>query len=141
MLERSPRNALAGAPGQGATDTAVPAVPVPGKKSPATAVVTAYLAAQIREILVHDAGVRLEEPEAVHDMRSAARRARSALSAYRRLYDAVTVRRLRDELRLLGRLLGEPRDAQVMLDRPSGKPIAVPDDYRRELETLRMRRP
>ncbi|MGK3957963.1 CHAD domain-containing protein [Arthrobacter sp. R4] len=112
--------ALAGAPGQGATDTAVPAVPLPGKKSPATAVVTAYLAAQIREILVHDAGVRLEEPEAVHDMRSAARRARSALSAYRRLYDAVTVRRLRDELRLLGRLLGEPRDAQVMLDRLRG---------------------
>ena len=112
--------ALAAAPGQGATDIAVPAVPEPDRKSPAAAVVTAYLAEQIQEILVHDAGVRLEEPEAVHDMRSAARRARSALSAYRRLYDAVTVRRLRDELRLLGRLLGEPRDAQVMLDRLRG---------------------
>ncbi len=112
--------ALAAAPGQGATDTAVHAVPVPVRKSPATAIVTAYLAAQIREILVHDPGVRLEEAEAVHDMRSATRRARSALSAYRRLYDAVTVRRLRDELRLLGRLLGELRDAQVMLDRLRG---------------------
>lgn len=104
----------------GATEAAAPAVPVAGKKSPAAAVVTAYLAAQIREILVHDPGVRLEEPEAVHDMRSATRRARSALSAYRRLYDAATVRRLRDELRLLGRILGEPRDAQVMLDRLRG---------------------
>lgn len=119
--------ALAGGPGQGVSDTAVP-VPVPGRKSPAAAVVTAYLDAQIREILAHDPGVRLEEPEAVHDMRSATRRARSALSAYRRLYDAVTVRRLRDELKLLGRLLGEPRDAQVLLDRIRGHIGDLPAD-------------
>ncbi|MCU1517061.1 MAG: metal-chelation protein [Pseudarthrobacter sp.] len=97
-------------------------------KSPASALVTAYLAEQISEILAHDPGVRLEEPEAVHDMRSATRRARSVLSAYRRLYDAVTVRRLRDELRLLGRILGEPRDAQVTLDRLRGHIGDLPPD-------------
>ncbi len=89
----------------------------PGRKSPAADVVTAYLEAQLREILKHDAGVRLEEPEAVHDLRSATRRVRSVLAAYRRLYSAVAVRRLRDELRWLGRTLGRPRDAEVMLDR------------------------
>ena len=120
--------ALAAATAGGSIDAPVPPVPVPGRKSPAAAVVTAYLAAQIQEILAHDPGVRLEEPEAVHDMRSATRRARSALAAYRRLFDAVTVRRLRDELKLLGRLLGEPRDAQVMLDRLRGHIGDLPPD-------------
>ncbi|WP_066293588.1 CYTH and CHAD domain-containing protein [Arthrobacter sp. B6] len=118
--------ALAAGPDRGASDAAAPAVTVPDKTSPASAVVTSYLAAQIREILAHDPGVRLEEPEAVHDMRSATRRARSALSAYRRLYSAVAVRRLRDELKWLGRILGEPRDAEVMLDRLRGHIADLP---------------
>jgi CHAD domain-containing protein len=109
--------ALAAGPDHGGIGKAAPAANLPGKKSPASALVTAYLAEQIQEILGHDPGVRLEEPEAVHDMRSATRRARSVLSANRRLYSAVTVRRLRDELKWLGRILGEPRDAEVMLDR------------------------
>ncbi|MGY4543446.1 CHAD domain-containing protein [Arthrobacter sp. UYNi723] len=92
----------------------------PGKKDPVSDLLTAYLAAQIREILAHDPGVRLEEPEAVHDLRSATRRARSALAAYRRLYSAVAGRRLRDELKWLGRVLGTPRDAEVMLARLRG---------------------
>lgn len=109
--------ALAAGSDLGAIGKAAPAANVPGKKSPASAVVTAYLAAQVQEILAHDPGVRLEEPEAVHDMRSAARRARSVLWANRRLYSAVAVRRLRDELTWLGRILGEPRDTEVLLDR------------------------
>ncbi|KRE74399.1 CYTH and CHAD domain-containing protein [Arthrobacter sp. Soil762] len=92
----------------------------PGKKGPVSDLLTAYLAEQISEILAHDPGVRLEEPEAVHDLRSATRRARSALAAYRRLYSAVAGRRLRDELKWLGRVLGTPRDAEVMLARLRG---------------------
>ena len=91
--------------------------PPPGKKGPVSDLLIAYLAGQIREILAHDPGVRLEQPEAVHDLRSATRRARSALAAYRRLYSAATVRRLRDELKWLAGMLGSPRDAEVMLDR------------------------
>ena len=71
--------ALAGGPDLGPHDRAAPAVEVVGRKSPATAIVTAYLGAQIQEILALDPGVRLEEPEAVHEMRSATRRARSVL--------------------------------------------------------------
>ncbi|WP_457963260.1 CYTH and CHAD domain-containing protein [Arthrobacter sp. D1-29] len=99
----------------------------PGKKSPASAVVTAYLGAQIREILAHDPGVRLEEPEAVHNLRAAARRARSALAAYRRHYSAVAVRRLQEELKWLGRTLGVPRDAEVMLERLRGHLAELPE--------------
>jgi CHAD domain-containing protein len=91
-----------------------------GKKSPAAAVVTAYLAGQIQEILAQDPMVRLEEPESVHNMRSAVRRIRSALAAYRKLYAARPVRHLRDELKWLGQLLGGPRDAEVLLDRLRG---------------------
>ena len=90
----------------GQTGPAAPVPKPPRKKAPVSDLLTAYLAAQIREILAHDPGVRLEEPEAVHDLRSATRRARSALAAYRRLYSAVTVRRLRDELKWLGGMLG-----------------------------------
>ena len=98
----------------------------PGKKGPVSNLLVSYLDAQIREILAHDPGVRLEQPEAVHDLRSAVRRARSALGAYRRLYNAPTVRRLRDELKWLGQVLGSPRDAEVMLDRLRGHAAELP---------------
>jgi CHAD domain-containing protein len=89
----------------------------PGKKWPASAVVRVYVDGQISEILANDARVRLEEPDAVHAMRSATRRVRSALAVYRKLYGKGAVGRLRDELRWLGGILGTPRDAEVMLDR------------------------
>ena len=54
----------------------------PRKKGPAIDVVTAYLDVQIGELLADDPGVRLGEPEAIHRMRSATRRIRSALSTY-----------------------------------------------------------
>ncbi|MBD1590525.1 CYTH and CHAD domain-containing protein [Arthrobacter sp. S1_S22] len=91
-----------------------------GKKAPAAAVVTVYVAAQVHEILAQDPGVRLEEPESVHNMRSAVRRIRSALAAYRKLYSARPVRHVRDELKWLGQVLGGPRDAEVLLDRLRG---------------------
>jgi CHAD domain-containing protein len=105
---------------------AAPDAPPPGKKGPAADLLTAYLAAQVREILVHDPGVRLEEPEAVHDLRSATRRARSALEAYRRFYNALAIRHLAAELKWLGRVLGVPRDADVMLDRLRTHAAALP---------------
>ncbi|WP_395398459.1 CHAD domain-containing protein [Arthrobacter sp. UC242_113] len=111
----------------------------PGKKWPASAVVTAYLDGQISEILGNDPRVRLEEPDAVHAMRSATRRVRSALAVYRKLYGGGAVGRLRDELKWLGRILGTPRDAEVMLDRlrtHAGKlpPGEAADDVKRRIE-------
>lgn len=111
----------------------------PGKKWPSSAVVSAYLAGQIREILANDARVRLEEPDAVHAMRSATRRVRSALAVYRKLYGQGAVVRLRDELKWLGRILGTPRDAEVMQNRlrtHTGKlpPGEATDDVKRRIE-------
>jgi CHAD domain-containing protein len=87
-----------------------------GKRAPGAAVVTVYLGEQLRLLLAEDAAVRLEEPEGIHNMRSAIRRLRSVLTAYRKLYRAMPVSRLRDELDWLGGLLGDPRDSEVVLE-------------------------
>ncbi|MFF1883360.1 CHAD domain-containing protein [Pseudarthrobacter sp. NPDC058196] len=97
-----------------------------GKRAPAAAVVTVFVASQIDEILATDAAVRLEEPESVHTMRSSARRIRSVLAAYGKLYRASPVRRLRDELKWLGRLLGQPRDAEVLRAQLRGQLADLP---------------
>lgn len=86
----------------------------PRKNGPVRDVVLAYLDDRITEILAHDAGVRREEPEALHHMRSAVRRTRSALAIYRPLFKKKAAGRLGDELRWIGRILGRPRDAEVM---------------------------
>ena len=133
------------------------AAPGPRKKGPAADVVTAYLGKQITELLTNDPGVRLGTPDAVHRMRSATRRSRSALATYRTLFDKAAVRRLRDELKWLAGILGRPRDAEVMRERlrqhvrdlPAGLrrgPVAKPIElelgtaynagYRQVLKTL-----
>jgi CHAD domain-containing protein len=89
----------------------------PRKKGPAADVVTAYLDERIKEFFTHDPGVRREEPDAVHQMRSATRRARSALAIYRKLFDKSEVKKLADELKWLARILGRARDAEVMRER------------------------
>lgn len=127
--------------GMGAAAGSPATTEAPGKKGPVADLLTAYLSSQIRVILANDPLVRLEEPEAVHDLRSATRRARSALAAYRRFYDAGAVRRLRDELKWLGGVLGDPRDAEVLQERlggqaddlPPGQAAAVKDRLEGEL--------
>ncbi|GAC1452486.1 MAG: CYTH and CHAD domain-containing protein [Pseudarthrobacter sp.] len=95
----------------------IPATGKPRKKGPAVDVVTSYLDAQISELLTHDSGVRLGNPDAVHQMRSATRGARSTLATYRKLFDKIPVKQLADELKWLARILGRARDAEVMLER------------------------
>ncbi|MGN7199441.1 CYTH and CHAD domain-containing protein [Arthrobacter sp. SAFR-044] len=96
-----------------ADDESTPAL-LSGKRAPAAAVVTVYVGAQIDQMLASDPAVRGEEPEAVHNMRSATRRIRSVLAAYAKLYRASPVRKLRAELKWLAQLLGQPRDAEVL---------------------------
>lgn len=102
----------------------------PRKKGPAVDVVTAYVGAQIDEMLAHDAGVRTEEPDAVHQMRSAIRRSRSALSTYRRLFKKKAARDLQAELKRLARILGQARDPEVMRDRLLDHLKELPDEHR-----------
>ncbi|MGV9596321.1 CYTH and CHAD domain-containing protein [Streptosporangium sandarakinum] len=95
--------------------------PIPGRPRPRTRpgsageVVVGYLTAQADALLAQDPRVRRADEDAVHRMRVAARRLRSALKSF----DAVVedTAGLREELKWLGRVLGEARDAEVVRER------------------------
>lgn len=76
-------------------------------------VLLAYLTGQVEELRRHDPGARANEPEAIHQMRVAARRLRSLLGTGRSLFDAGAAEDLRAELRWLSRALGAARDPEV----------------------------
>ncbi|GAA1562260.1 CYTH and CHAD domain-containing protein [Actinomadura kijaniata] len=76
--------------------------------------VVAYLAAQVDAVLEYDPKVRLSEFDAVHKMRVATRRARSALQTAKSLFDADRVGPLKAELKWLADQLGEVRDLEVL---------------------------
>jgi CHAD domain-containing protein len=61
--------------------------------------------------------VRLDAPDAVHKMRVASRRLRSALTTFKPLVSADVARSLRGELKWLAGELGSVRDAEVLRDR------------------------
>jgi CHAD domain-containing protein len=90
----------------------------PKPRGPAGSVLLAYLKDQAQEMRDEDPRVRLDAHDAVHKMRVATRRMRSALATYRKLLeDADTVKFLRDELKWLAAVLGQARDAEVMHER------------------------
>lgn len=91
-------------------------VPVPGprRNGPASALLVSYMSQQIEALKTQDAGVREAAPDAVHQLRVAARRMRSALATFRNLTDAGTARQLRAELQWLAGAVGAARDSEVM---------------------------
>jgi CHAD domain-containing protein len=77
----------------------------------------ALLHTQLVEIMAHDPGTRLgDDPESLHDMRVAVRRARALLRAGAPLVASETAE-LRAELEWLGSALGDVRDLDVLLAR------------------------
>ncbi len=95
----------------------------PGKDRPrAGAVVTRALRADIARVFAYDPLVRLGEPlpdgdTPVHQMRVGARRLVSDLRTFQPLLDPAPLGPLRAELRWLGGILGEVRDAEVLRER------------------------
>jgi CHAD domain-containing protein len=76
----------------------------------------AMLGRQYAEILRHDPGVRLDlDPEDVHRLRVAVRRARAVLRAARPVLDPEWSEPLRGELKWLGGSLGPRRDLDVLV--------------------------
>jgi CHAD domain-containing protein len=75
-----------------------------------------HLTEQIEKLKAHDPLVRADRPDAVHQMRVATRRLRSALATYRPLVDREITDPIRAELRWLGAVLGAARDAEVTRD-------------------------
>jgi CHAD domain-containing protein len=75
------------------------------------------IVAQRESLLTHDAGARLaQDPENLHQLRVASRRLRVFLHTARNLVDATWAEEIRSPLRDLGRLSGEARDLDVLID-------------------------
>ncbi|GAA5165833.1 CYTH and CHAD domain-containing protein [Pseudonocardia eucalypti] len=96
------------------------------KRGSAGEAVLEYLDAQAERLRAYDPLVRQDAPDAVHQMRVAARRMRSGLQAYRRVLDRAATEPLVDELRWLGNELGDARDSEVIEERLAEMIDALP---------------
>jgi CHAD domain-containing protein len=98
------------------------------------------LVEQYRAMLANDPGVRLgEDPEALHQLRVATRRARALLRAARGLVAPEWAEPLRAELAWLGGLLGPVRDLDVLLEHLDTEAAALEGDDARAFRRLRAR--
>ncbi|RBQ16825.1 hypothetical protein DP939_27530 [Spongiactinospora rosea] len=111
----------------GAAPKAAPSpVAVPGS---AGEVVLNYLAAQVAALLAQDPRVRQEGDDAVHQMRVACRRLRSALKAFKKIVAASPeVAAIQGELQWLGNELGTIRDLEVIRARFARHFAALPTE-------------
>ena len=89
-------------------------------------VVLAYVHEQVAAISRYDPLVRQDAPDAVHQMRVASRRARSALQAFGGIVERAATRPLCTELKWLGAALGQARDTEVLHDRLTDGLAAIP---------------
>jgi CHAD domain-containing protein len=84
------------------------------KPGTAGAVLLDYLAEHVERLAAEDLRARRGEPDAVHQLRVASRRLRSALQSYRRLLDRERTEPIVAGLREFGRALAPARDAEVL---------------------------
>ena len=84
------------------------------RRAQAGDVIAAYVGAQASRLKALDAAVRRDEPDAVHQMRVTTRRLRAALQAFPMVLPKPATAGAREELRWLGRVLGDARDAEVL---------------------------
>ncbi|OLR92775.1 hypothetical protein BJP25_21840 [Actinokineospora bangkokensis] len=99
---------------------ALPAHPTAGE------VALDYLGRHVDQLRAHDTGVRLDVADSVHQFRVTCRSLRSALRAFRSLFEADRVARLREELRWLGQGMSPARDAEVLSEHLRGEVAALP---------------
>ncbi|MET9956126.1 CYTH and CHAD domain-containing protein [Streptomyces sp. NPDC006339] len=101
----------------------------PPAAAPGTAghAVLAYVREQIEAVVAHDPAVRREVPDAVHKMRVATRRLRSAFKTYRKVLDRRVTDPIGEELKWLAGELGVARDEEVLHQRLSDRLDALPD--------------
>jgi len=95
----------------------VPHLGAPERNCLAVDLIRHVIAEHTRQLLLADVGIRRGLPDSIHQMRVAARRLRSTLSAFEGLVDADQARLLRAELAWIARELGAVRDLEVLLDR------------------------
>ncbi|MBO3675173.1 CYTH and CHAD domain-containing protein [Streptomyces sp. NEAU-YJ-81] len=93
-------------------------------------VVLDYVRRQIDAMVRLDPAVRRDLPDAVHRMRVATRRLRSAFRSYRKVLDRTVTDPIGDELKWLAGELGVERDREVLTERLEGRLAELPDDLR-----------
>jgi CHAD domain-containing protein len=81
---------------------------------------------QLSAVKALDPMVRSNEPDAVHQMRVATRRFRSTLQSFRRFFGESEIEPLMAELRWLGTVLGQARDAEVIGGHLEGHVASLP---------------
>ena len=113
----------------------------PGTIATAGDAALAYLHEQIRAIAAHDPAVRRDEPDAVHQMRVATRRLRSAFKTYGRELDRAVTDPVGDELKWLAEVLGLERDREVLAERLADLTAQLDPDLRTEPLGDRIRTP
>ncbi len=120
------------------------AMPVSSEDMAPEQVVAAALREQHARLLAHDPGTRLgRDPEDLHQMRVATRRARAFLRAARPVLDPDWSEGLRVELGWLGSELGPARDLDVLVERMRAEIARLSDDgsaVRGLLDSLERRR-
>ncbi|MDQ2710226.1 MAG: CHAD domain-containing protein, partial [Actinomycetota bacterium] len=90
------------------------------EKAATSELLRVYLARHLARLVDQDRDVRLDASGAVHRMRISARRLRAALTTYAPFLEEGSVDEIRSDLRWLGQVLGEARDAQVLGERLRG---------------------
>ncbi|MGW6389794.1 CYTH and CHAD domain-containing protein [Streptomyces sp. NPDC055103] len=105
----------------------VPETPAPGTAGHA---VLAYVREQIDAIVALDPAVRRDLPDAVHQLRVACRRLRSACKTYRKVLDRDVTKPVGAELKWLAGELGVARDQEVLTERLRGRIDALPPNLR-----------
>jgi len=98
------------------------------RHSSAGEVVLAYLDAQAARLNELDLAVRRDKADAVHQMRVAVRRLRSALQSFTAVVSKAETEHLRAELKWLGGVLGDARDNEVLADHLHAGLKAVPTE-------------
>ena len=86
------------------------------------------LAEQVAALQAADVLLRTDQPDAVHQVRVAARRLRSTFAAFRKVLDRAVTDPLGDELAWLGGQLADARDDEVALDHLRAVVAAEPEE-------------
>ncbi|WP_274915722.1 CYTH and CHAD domain-containing protein [Streptomyces sp. WZ-12] len=110
-----------------------------GRGRTAGDVVLRYVRAQVRAIVELDPAARRDLPDAVHQMRVATRRLRSAFRTYGKVLDRIVTDPLGGELRWLAAELGAGRDQEVLADRFTAALAEVPRTLRLGPVSARLR--
>jgi CHAD domain-containing protein len=98
------------------------------KDASTAGVLSHYLATHLARLLDQDQRLRSGDQEGVHKLRVAARRLRSALATYTPVLQPGATDSLRAELKWLGGVLAEARDAQVLRERLGTLVDGQPDE-------------